>query len=216
MALEFIPTRLDQARSAEVDALIKRFRAEEAPLGIADGVLYYGWPKYTDYDAVRHSVDLALVSAKTGLVFIRVLAATNSKQVAETAESLSQATAGAMAQLLRSARLRSRGRQLQVRVTPILFTPGFHAEDAGEVEIFVSELLVLHEVAYRALRWIADSPFWLLLLLPLIAVEYLVIAKLFGRLGEWTADRETARQERNRTRPDPHAPRGIREDLGDR
>jgi hypothetical protein len=44
-------------------------------LRLGDGVLYYGWPKFTDYESVRHYVDLA----RAGVVLIRVLSGESAK-----------------------------------------------------------------------------------------------------------------------------------------
>jgi hypothetical protein len=54
MALEFIPARADRARPAITDELILKLRSNPKAAGLDDAVMYYGWPRYTDYEAVRH------------------------------------------------------------------------------------------------------------------------------------------------------------------
>jgi superfamily I DNA and RNA helicase len=102
MTIEFIPTRPDQARYPALNHLIAEIKNCSVTLGLGDGVLYYGWPKFTDYDAVRHYVDLALVSSRTGVVLIRVLSAATARAVPEATESISQAAASAVSQLIRA------------------------------------------------------------------------------------------------------------------
>src|SRR5947208_2296804 len=100
MAIEFIPTRVNTARPPATEQLIGRIREQSNALGLDDGILYYGWPKFTDYDAVRHYVDLAIVSARIGVVLIRILPHATVKQVTDAAESISQAAAAAVSQLV--------------------------------------------------------------------------------------------------------------------
>src|SRR5215467_9219809 len=99
MPIEFIPARVGSARAPAIDQLIHQIREQSEALGIADGVMYYGWPKFTDYEAVRHYVDLAILARSIGALLIRVIAASSSKQVTEAAESISQASATAISQL---------------------------------------------------------------------------------------------------------------------
>jgi superfamily I DNA and RNA helicase len=139
MPIEFIPTRVGQARAPAIEQLIQRIREQSAALGIEDGIMYYGWPKFTDYDAVRHYVDLAIISAKTGVVLIRVLPFATVRQVSEAADSISQAAAAAVSQLVRSPLLRTRSRQLKVIVSPALFAPGFDGLPIADIEVFNSE-----------------------------------------------------------------------------
>jgi hypothetical protein len=139
MTIEFIPTRPDQARYPALNHLIAEIRNRSVTLGLGDGVLYYGWPKFTDYDAVRHYVDLALVSSRTGVVLIRVLSAATARAVPEATESISQAAASAVSQLIRSPMLRTRGQQLRFGVTPILFAPGVSDASEADIPVFGSE-----------------------------------------------------------------------------
>ncbi len=150
MAVEFIPTRVGRGRNPAIDSLVDRLRATSAETGLDGGVMYYGWPKYTDYDAVRHHVDLAIISPRAGLILIRVLPAATPGQIAEANASISQASATAMSQLLRSPLLRNRARQLRVPVIPLIFAPGSAALGVGDVEFFNSEAAVI--------RFIADQP----------------------------------------------------------
>src|SRR4051794_28834938 len=116
MPLEFIPARVGQLRSPATEHLIQQIRSHSTSLGLEDGVMYYGWPKFTDYDAIRHYVDVAVISPTIGVVFIRVLPSATVKQVTEAAESVSQASATAISQLVRSPALRTRSRHLKVNV----------------------------------------------------------------------------------------------------
>jgi len=150
MALEFIPTRAAAGRNDLLDQLVAKLRGDCDALGLGDGVLYLGWPKFTDYDAVRHYVDLALITQKTGVVFVRVLAAANAQTIADAKETLSQVSAGAVSQLVKSPRLRQR-RQLKVPVTPIFYSPGLVGEN-DEIETIGSEPVLM-----RFLQEISDS-----------------------------------------------------------
>src|SRR5688572_19205144 len=102
MPIEFIPARLSAAPNAATHQLIARIRTESDQLGLSDGIMYFGWPKFTDYEAVRHYVDLAIITPKAGIALIRVLPSANAKQVSDASESISQAAASAISQLVRS------------------------------------------------------------------------------------------------------------------
>jgi superfamily I DNA and RNA helicase len=140
MALDFISARLERGKAPIVESVIAAVRA------MADsdtGVLYYGWPKYTDYEAVRHRVDLALLTPRTGVVFIRVIAPPTARAVAEAAESLSQVAAGALAQMVKSPILRGRNRQLKVPITPVIFAPGYDGSPLEDIDVHPSELSLI-------------------------------------------------------------------------
>lgn len=139
MSIEFIPTRTDQGRFPAIQTAITRLQQEGPALGIDGGVLYYGWPKFQDYEAIGHPVDIALVSHKTGLFLIRYLSnATNEKAHLED-ESIAQAAATAEAQMLKSALLRGKDRRLKFAVVPILYAPGFQSWADARSEIITSE-----------------------------------------------------------------------------
>lgn len=146
MAFDYIPTKFDATRSPVLDDLISALRTADATIK-GEGVLYYGWPKYTDYDAVRHQVDLAFLSETVGLVFIRVLQAATPQGVATASESLNQLTAGAVAQLIKSPALRDRSRQLRVPVFPIIYAPGFAGLGLDDVELAQSEAAVVRVIS---------------------------------------------------------------------
>jgi superfamily I DNA and RNA helicase len=139
MPIEFIPARVSRTPNGATQQLITRLRGESDALGLSGGIMYYGWPKFTDYDANRHYVDLAIITPKTGVTLVRVLPSATQKQVLERAESISQATATAMSQLMRSPVLRTRGRQLKVAVVPAIFAPGFNLATPTDVDTFDSE-----------------------------------------------------------------------------
>jgi superfamily I DNA and RNA helicase len=139
MPIEFIPARVSRTPDGSTQQLITRIRQESDVLGLANGIMYYGWPKFTDYEATRHYVDIAIIAPRTGVMLVRVLPSANQKQVLETAESVSQATATAISQLVRSPMLRTRGRQLKVAVTPAIFAPGYDGPRPADVEVFDSE-----------------------------------------------------------------------------
>lgn len=125
MALEFIPTRADQSQFPVVQAAITTLQQRSKELEIDGGILYYGWPKFQDYEAIGHPVDIALLSKRTGLILIRHLANTTSDAAEDADESISQAAANAEAQMLKSALLRGPRRKLKFEVTPILYAPGY-------------------------------------------------------------------------------------------
>lgn len=97
MAIEFIPTRADRAKFPTLNHLVDSIINNGDRFGIGDGVLYYGWPKYTDYESVRHSIDLALITRRIGLVLVRVVSA--AEPSAEIIDSVSQVSASAVSQL---------------------------------------------------------------------------------------------------------------------
>lgn len=143
MALEFIPTRTDQTRFPAIQAAITTLQHQSAALKIDDGVLYYGWPKFQDYEAVGHPVDLALLSRRTGLILIRYLANPTEAAVAEADESISQAAATATAQMIKSAVLRGRNRQLIFDVLPVIYAPGCDGIDLEQSALATSESSLL-------------------------------------------------------------------------
>ena len=146
MALEFIPTRTDQTRYPAIQAAITALQQQSRSLRIDDGVLYYGWPKFQDYDAVGHRVDLALLSQRTGLILVRYLANPTQAAVAEADESISQAAATATAQMIKSAALRGRDRQLVFDVIPVIYAPGFAGLTLDQSEPAASETSLLNLV----------------------------------------------------------------------
>lgn len=139
MTFEFIPVRLNRAPTPVVTQLVGALRSESGRLDLGKTVIYHGWPRFTDYEAVRHQVDLAIVSEKAGVVLIRIINDSVSKQINEVSESISQAAASAVSQLVRSPVLRSRSRQLKVPVIPALYVLGHSGGSAADVDIISSE-----------------------------------------------------------------------------
>jgi superfamily I DNA and RNA helicase len=76
-------------------------------------------------------------------MLVRVLSAPNARTIDDTIESISQATASAASQLIRSPALRTRGQRLRFDVTPIVFAPGSCNAREAEVPIFGSEVVLL-------------------------------------------------------------------------
>lgn len=159
MPIEFIPTRVGSARAPAIDQLIQDIREHSEPLEIADGVMYYGWPKFTDYDAVRHYVDLAIVSRRIGAILIRVLPTATTRQLTEAAESISQASATAISQLVRSPILRTRDRRLKVNVAPALFVPGYAGLQVADVDVFGSQPALIRFIRDQQPERLNDSEF---------------------------------------------------------
>jgi superfamily I DNA and RNA helicase len=144
MAIEFLPTRADRAKFPTLNHLIDTIITNADRLG-DDGVLYYGWPKYTDYDLIRHSVDLAVITKAIGLVLVRVLSTPSLPP--EVTDSISQVSASAVSQLIRSPILRQRGQQLRFEVRSAIFAPGASNEPNSEVALFGSEQSFLSYLA---------------------------------------------------------------------
>lgn len=159
MPIEFIPARVGHPRAQATDHLIQNIRDQAVALNLDTGVMYYGWPKFTDYEAVRHYVDLAIISPRAGVILIRVLPAATPKHVAETSESISQATATAISQLVRSPLLRGRDRQLKVKVFPAIFAPGYPGLPIGDVDIFNSEATLLRFIREINAEPLTDAEF---------------------------------------------------------
>ncbi len=139
MPLEFIPTRTDQAQYPAIQTAITELQQNAERLEISNGVLYYGWPKFQDYEAVGHKVDIAILSKKTGLLLFRHVPEANFNIIDEVDNSISQAAATAEAQMLKSATLRGPKRQLKFSVIPILYAPGYDGPADFQSEIVRSQ-----------------------------------------------------------------------------
>jgi superfamily I DNA and RNA helicase len=157
--LSFIPTRTDQAQFPTVQAVITQFQQSSGNLGIDGGVLYYGWPKFQDYEAVKHPVDVALMSKRTGLFLIRNLSNPSPARVEEADESIAQAAATAEALMLKSAALRGRNRKLKFDVVPILYAPGYAGQEDGQSEIVTSEAGLINFVRDYDDQELSDDDF---------------------------------------------------------
>ena len=155
MSLEFIPTRSDHQRSPAIASLIKSLQEKADELGIGDAVLYYGWPKFQDYEAVRHPVDLAILGSRVGLILIRVVDAPTGRKLQEADESISQAAASAISQMIKSPALRSKRRSLKFDITPILFSPGYSGLNLGDAEVVGTEKAILQFIT-DVRRWVFD------------------------------------------------------------
>ncbi|RED12895.1 DEAD/DEAH box helicase [Pontivivens insulae] len=142
MPLEFIPVRSDYEAHPHIDHVIRLLRDSADELGADGGVLYYGWPQISDYDATVHQVDLALVSSTCGLVLIRCLANPDLENLARADASISQAAASSESQLLKSGLLRKR-RKLVFDVIPILYSPGCDPNGDMEAEVASTEEALL-------------------------------------------------------------------------
>lgn len=157
MALEYIPTRTDQSQFPDIQSLVTTLQAESDRLQLGEGVLYYGWPKFQDYEAVGHPVDLALLTKRTGLILIRNLSNPNRPRLVEADESIAQAAATAEAQMLKSAALRDRRRRLKFDVVPVLFVPGHDELAIGESEIKSSEASLLRFIEEQDDQQLSDA-----------------------------------------------------------
>jgi superfamily I DNA and RNA helicase len=146
VALEFIPTRTDQGRFPAIQAAVTTLQQQAVALGIDGGVLYYGWPKFQDYAAVGHPVDLALLSGRTGLILIRYLSNPTQPMMESADESIAQAAATAEALMLKSALLRGRNRKLRFDVIPVVYAPGFDGLNLNQSELASSEAGLLNLV----------------------------------------------------------------------
>jgi superfamily I DNA and RNA helicase len=87
-------------------------------------------------------VDLAIVSRDIGVVLIRVLPRPTPAQVTEAAESVSQASATAFSQLVRSPLLRKPRRELKVSVVPALYAPGYQGP-SEDVDVCATEATLI-------------------------------------------------------------------------
>jgi superfamily I DNA and RNA helicase len=135
VTIEYIPTRTDQANYPELATIVAELQQQSDNLRIDGGVLYYGWPKFQDYEAVGHRVDLALLSKRTGLFLIRHVPHATLRTISEADESISQAAATAEAQMLKSANLRGPRRKLKFDVVPIIYAPGYDPTGSEQSEL---------------------------------------------------------------------------------
>ncbi len=156
--IEYLPTRTDQADFPVVQEAINRLRNNAEEIGIANGVIYYGWPRFQDYDAVKHPVDIALLTQQTGLILIRCLPHLEPADVDEADDSIAQAAAFAEAQMLKSRLLRDK-RRLRFDVVPVLYIPGFEQLELQQSEIATSLNGLVEQVKKYADQRITSSEF---------------------------------------------------------
>ena len=159
MTFEFIPVRLNRAPAPVVTQLVGALRDQIDNLGLGNTVIYHGWPRFTDYEAVRHPVDLAIVSEHIGVILIRIVNDSNSKQILEVSDSISQAAASAVSQLVRSPILRNRSRQLKVPVVPALYVLGHSGDTTADVEIINSEAALIKFAAEADRQSLSEPEF---------------------------------------------------------
>lgn len=143
MSIDFITVGAVSPARNFIDTLVVRLKEREADLGKI--VIYSGWPRYTDYDAKKHQVDVALLVQHRGLYLIKFIFKFNEAQAQDFQESISQAAATAHSQFIKSPRLRGRRRgTTRINVTPILYSFGDGCINSSDVEFFRSEPSLLN------------------------------------------------------------------------
>lgn len=147
MAIEFIPTRIHGVRPPALNAIIDRLQQSPEQLGSGNAILYYGWPKFFDYESSAHSADLAILAQQKGLILVRYIANAGDPAINEFDESIVQAAAFAEAQMLKSPRLRQRNRRLKFNVLPVLYAPGAQERSDLVSELASSEASLLHLIS---------------------------------------------------------------------
>ncbi|GBQ87736.1 DEAD/DEAH box helicase [Gluconobacter albidus] len=137
MPIKYIPTKLDDSSNPITSQIIKEITQKTLFSAADEGVLYYGWPRFTDYDSIKHFADLTLVSAKRGLVLIRVLHSDEERLISDEKQSILQVAASAIGLLIKSSLLRKRT-ALFFDVIPVIYASGVADNPEAEVPTFGS------------------------------------------------------------------------------
>jgi superfamily I DNA and RNA helicase len=118
--------------------LVQHLQESAEKLRIDDGVLYYDFPTYADYETVVHKPDSLLLSKRYGVVAVRIVR--GGDVVEPLDESLGQFCSILIGRLLKSRILRSDRSHLTFGVVPLLLIQGgaIHAGDGAESEIATS------------------------------------------------------------------------------
>lgn len=130
MPLDFVITTERISHDPIGREFVEHLQQKSGELGLDDGVLYYDFPTYSDYETVAHKPDALLLSGKHGVLAIRFVAESALSSPAEIAlrpmdESLTQFCSILIGRLLRSKSLRRDRSSLLFPVTPIILVVPF-------------------------------------------------------------------------------------------
>lgn len=132
-------------------------RENQEQLLLTDGVVYYDFPTYADYETVAHKPDALIVSRHGGIFAVRFtngqMAPLSDSAFNAIDESLAQFCSILIGRLLKSKALRQGLSKLKFDVTPVVYVPG---RQAGQPELDFSTLVHSFEGFAALLR--AGSP----------------------------------------------------------
>lgn len=128
MPLEIVVTTSRWKNDPSSRTLVEFLTHYQQDLGISDGVLYYDFPAYVDYEASVFRPDLLLLSPVHGFVAIRVFDGTlfqrSPEGLNEIDAALDDFASNLHSRLIRSRELR-RGRTASIiEIHPVIFVPG--------------------------------------------------------------------------------------------
>jgi len=116
-------------------SFLEHLRAQSDAWGLDDGVYYYDFPTYSDYETVAHKPDALVVSRTAGILAVRFfpnpLTPLAQTELSSTDESLAQFSSILIGRLLKSRSLRKGLSALSFPVTPVVYAPGASANTIG-------------------------------------------------------------------------------------
>src|ERR1700722_3548070 len=107
MALDIVVTTSRWKNDPVSRSLVGFLEQHQADLGLSDGVVYYDFPAYADYEASLFRPDILLLSASHGFVAIRAIDAGTFRHSREGVREI-DATLGDFVSNLHSRLIRSR------------------------------------------------------------------------------------------------------------
>lgn len=128
MAIDVLITTNKIASDPIAREFIGFLHANSEQLALAEGVVYYDFPTYSDYETVRHKPDILIVSPVYGIAAVKFfdgsLLPLSQAQIADADESLAQFCSILIGRLIKSRPLRRGLSSLSFDVTPILLYQG--------------------------------------------------------------------------------------------
>lgn len=134
-------------------------QANSERLGLSDGVVYYDFPTYADYETVRHKPDILLVSPTRGIVAVKFfdgsLLPLSQSQIEEADESLGQFCSILIGRLIKSKSLRKGLANLLFDVTPIIL---FHGRKGSAPDTDISNVALSFEGFANLIAELREKP----------------------------------------------------------
>jgi superfamily I DNA and RNA helicase len=140
MALDIVVTTSRWKNDPISRSLVGFLQQQQVDLGLSDGVVYYDFPAYTDYEASVFRPDLLLLSPSHGFVAIRAFDPGVSEQPREDLRRIDTAlgdfVSNLHSRLIRSRELRKGRTDSIVDIHPVIFLSAItaQAEISGEIE----------------------------------------------------------------------------------
>lgn len=128
MAIDILITTSKIASDPIAREFINFIQAQSERLALSEGVVYYDFPTYADYETVRHKPDVLVVSPVYGIAAVKFfdgsLLPLSQSQIEDADESLAQFCSILIGRLIKSKVLRKGLSSLSFDVTPILLYRG--------------------------------------------------------------------------------------------